>query len=90
MKEINAYQSDDEKFVGTKEQVLEYEKKAKLNLLFDSFIQDKDDDGDDYWFGQAARWYDSALFISYIKQQPYFREFVKLIYNFQEEGQGDE
>ena len=84
MKEIQVYQSDDGSFVGTKEQVLEYEKNAKLKFLFNSFIEDKDEDREEFWFGEAVRWYAPSNFISYIKQNPDFREFVKIVYNFKD------
>ena len=48
MKEIQAYQSDDGSFVGTKEQVLEYEKKQKLEHLYDIFSRDSTNYGESY------------------------------------------
>lgn len=83
MKEINAYQSDDGKFIGTKEQVSEYEKKQKLEALVESFNEDADKYGDN-WFGLAVQDNNVEHFIEYLNESPDFREFVKLVYGFQE------
>lgn len=83
MKEIQAYQSDDGSFVGTKEQVLEYEKKQQLCHLFNYFCNDKNEVGD-YWFGDAVTCRDYTFLISYLEYSPDFREFVKIVYNFKD------
>ena len=84
MKEIHAYQSDDGKFIGTKEAVLAYESKMLVqDLLFD-FIYDTDEE-DDHWFGVAVRESTNPyLFVEYLKDNPKFLEFIKLVYGFEE------
>ncbi len=51
MKEITAYQSDDGKFVGTYEEVLEYEKKAEQAELIAAITN-------------KFRWYDWEVALS--------------------------
>ena len=84
MKEIHAYQSDDGKLIGTKEAVLEYESKKVIEDLLLDFMEDIDDEGD-YLFGVAVRRSeDPYLFVEYLKDNPKFREFIKLVYGFEE------
>ena len=84
MKEIHAYQSDDGKFIGTKEAVLEYESKEVIQQLLEDFVDDTDVD-DDHWFGVAVRHSnDPYVFVEYLKDNPKFREFIKLVYGFKE------
>ena len=84
MKEINAYQSDDGRFIGTKEAVLEYESKKVIEDLLLDFMDDTDED-DDYWFGVAVRHSCKPyVFVEYLKDNPKFREFIKLVYGFEE------
>ena len=40
MKEIIAYQSDDGKFVGTYEEVLEYEENLVVEMLYENIIKE--------------------------------------------------
>ena len=80
MKEIHAYQSDDGKFIGTKEAVLKYENDIVVQDLLDDFMEDTDEDGD-HWFGVAVRYSnDPYVFVEYLKDNPKFREFIKLVY----------
>ena len=84
MKEINAYQSDDGRFIGTKEAVLKYENDIVVQDLLDDFMEDTDEDGD-HWFGVAVRHSnDPYSFVEYLKDNPKFREFSKLVYGFEE------
>ena len=83
MKEIQAFQSDDGSFVGTREEVLEYEKKQRLEALVESFNEDDDKYGDD-WFGLAVQDNNVEHFIEYLNESPDFREFVKIVYNFKD------
>ena len=80
MKEIQAYQSDDGSFVGTKEQVLEYEKKQRLTTLFLEFEHDKYPNGEFVWKGLSSMSY----FVDYLTDSLNFREFVKIVYNFKD------
>lgn len=86
MKEINAYQSDDGKFIGTKEQVLEYEKKQHLERLYHTFCYDSDEYGELYIIdGEFEN------FLDFVENNEYFKDFVKLVYGFQEgEDKDDE
>ena len=80
MKEIQAYQSDDGSFVGTKEQVSEYEKKQRLTTLFLGFEHDKYPSQEFAWKNLPPMDY----FISYLEDAEDFREFVKIVYNFKD------
>lgn len=85
MKEINAYQSDDGKFIGTKEAVLAYENKTTIQQLLHDFMEDTDED-EDFWFGHAVRHSNNPyVFVEYLKDNPKFREFIKLVYGFEEQ-----
>lgn len=79
MKEIQAYQSDDGSFVGTKEQVLEYEKKQKLEHLYDIFSRDSTNYGESYVLEGEFE-----MFIDFAENNEYFKDFIKMLYDLED------
>ena len=79
MKEIQAYQSDDGSFVGTKEQVLEYEKKQKLEHLYDIFSRDSTNYGEPYVLEGEFE-----MFIDFAENNEYFKDFIKMLYDLED------
>lgn len=79
MKEIQAYQSDDGSFVGTKEQVLGYEKKQKLGHLYDIFSRDSTNYGESYVLEGEFE-----MFLDFVENNEYFKDFIKLLYDLED------
>ena len=79
MKEIQAYQSDDGSFVGTKEQVLVYEKKQKLKHLYDIFSRDSTKYGESYVLEGEFE-----MFLDFVENNEYFKDFIKLLYDLED------
>lgn len=76
MKEIQAFQSDDGSFVGTKEQVSEYEKKQQLELLYSKFSRDSNKYGEPYILEGEFE-----FFLDFAENNKYFEDFIKIVYN---------
>lgn len=79
MKEIQAYQSDDGSFVGTKEQVSEYEKKQQLEHLYNTFSRDLTKFGEAYVIEG-----DFEVFLDFAKHNEYFKDFIKMLYEVED------
>lgn len=79
MREIQVYQSDDGSFVGTKEQVLEYEKKQKLEHLYDIFSRDSTNYGESYVLEGEFE-----MFIDFAENNEYFKDFIKMLYDLED------
>ena len=76
MKEIQAYQSDDGSFVGTKEQVLAYEKKQQVEHLYNTFSRDSTNCGEFYVLGGEFE-----MFLDFAENNEYFKDFIKMLYD---------
>lgn len=80
MKKIEAFQSDDGLFVGTEEQVKEYEVKERLNELFEVFKFCEDDYYNDIVLADSAE-----DMVKFMKESQEFKEFCRIVYGFKEE-----
>ena len=79
MKKIEAYQSEDGKFIGTEQQVKEYENKERLKQLWEVFYTCRDSC---YNYIVTA---DSVEdMIDFMKESQEFKEFCKIVYGFKE------
>ena len=82
MKKIEAYQSEDGKFIGTEQQVKDYEASSKLQELYEKFFEATNSYGE-YIF---ALDHDTVNDLKdFMQESSAFKEFCQIVYGFKED-----